>query len=138
MASTEIKDNVDLKNYIQELNDDIHLSISNLREKSLSVSAIRAKWLAYYFKEKENLERIKKAKAKIISQKTTGIKLNDSVLRMKSEEKIVKEDENVKKLNILSENTKANIDYIERCFNILDDFGFSIKNAIECMKLERS
>ena len=43
MASTEIKDNVDLKSYIQELNDDIHLSISNLREKSLSVSAIRAK-----------------------------------------------------------------------------------------------
>ena len=62
----EIKSNKELSRYIKELEEDVQLSVANLREKSLTCSSIRAKWLAYYYKEKENLTRIKNTKAKIL------------------------------------------------------------------------
>lgn len=120
----EIKTNKELAKYIAELDDDVKLTIANLREKSLTCSSIRAKWLSYYYKEKENLSRIKTTKAKIIKQKLESNKVTDSVLRLKSEEAIAKNDETVQKLNKLSEVTQTNIEYIERAMDILANFGF--------------
>ena len=101
----EIKTNKELAKYIAELDDDVKLSLYNLREKSLTCSAIRAKWLSYYYKEKENFARIKSTKAKVLKQKLEGSKVTDSVLRLKSEEAIAKNDETMQKLNKLSEVT---------------------------------
>lgn len=134
----EIKTNKELAKYIEELDDDVKLSLANLREKSLTCSSIRAKWLSYYYKEKENFARIKSTKAKVLKQKMEGNKATDSVLRLKSEEAIAKNDETMQKLNKLSEVTQTNIEYIERAMDILSNFGFTIKNAIETLKLERS
>lgn len=133
----EIKSNKELSRYIKELEEDVQLSVANLREKSLTCSSIRAKWLAYYYKEKENLTRIKNTKAKILKQKMADSKCSDSVLRLKTEENITKNDETMKKLNKLSEITQVNIEYIERAMDILANFGFSVKNVTEVLKLEK-
>lgn len=100
----EIKTNDVLANYIKELADDVKLSEYNLREKSLMCSAIWAKWLSYLFLEKENLQRIADTKQKILKKKMSECKMHDSVLRMKSEDKLSENDENIKKLNLLSKN----------------------------------
>lgn len=55
----------------------------------MTTSAIWAKWLSYLYHEKENLDRINDAKQKIIKKKMSENKMHDSVLRLKSEEKIV-------------------------------------------------
>lgn len=133
----EIILNKELSRYIKELEEDVQLSVANLREKSLTCSSIRAKWLAYYYKEKENLARIKSTKAKLLKQKMADSKCADTVLRLKAEESIAKNDETMKKLNKLSEVTQANIEYIERAMDILANFGFSIKNCVEVLKLEK-
>ena len=132
----EIKSNQILSNYIKEFNQDIKLSISNLREKSLLCSSIWGKWISYLFLEKENLQRILDAKQKILKNKANNIKIKDSLLKLKSEEKIAENDENIKKLNLLQKNTQDCIDYIERTLNVLSSFGFNIKNALEALKLE--
>ncbi len=134
--NVEIKQNTVLSNYIKELNSDVKLNEYNLREKSLLCSSIWAKWLSYLFLEKENLQRILDAKQKILKQKTSSLKTQDSILKMKSEEKISENDENIKKLNILFKNTQDSIDFIERALNILNSFGFNIKNSIEALKLQ--
>lgn len=100
MSDISIKNNKELQKYINELSSDVELNVRNLREKSLMSSSIWAKWLSYLFHEKENLDRIVEMKQKIIKKKTSN-NLNDSVLRMKSEEKISENDENIKKLNSL-------------------------------------
>jgi hypothetical protein len=51
-------------------------------------------------------------------------KISDSVLRLKSEDKISENDENIKKLNLIQKYTKDNIDFIERALTILSNFGF--------------
>lgn len=127
-----------MANYIKEFADDVKLSEFNLREKSLTCSSIWAKWISYLFLERENLHRIVEAKQKILKNKLASSKMQDSVLKMKSEEKIAENDENIKKLNVLFTNTQDCIDYIERSLNILSNFGFSIKNSIEALKLQIS
>lgn len=134
----EIKSNQILSNYIKEFNQDIKLSISNLREKSLLCSSIWAKWISYLFLERDNLQRIVDAKQKIIKNKASNVKMQDSLLKMKSEDKIIANDENIAKLNALQKNTQDCIDYIERTLNVLSSFGFNIKNAIDALKLEMS
>ncbi len=135
MDNREIKNNSLLQKYILELKDDVELNVRNLREKSLMTSSIWAKWLSYLFLEKENLDRILATKQKIIQKKTESVNITDSVLRLKTEEKLLNNDENIKKLNTLQKSTKDNIDYIERALTILSNLGFSIKNTTEIMKL---
>jgi len=132
----ELKENADLQRYIKELEDDVKLTEYNLREKSLLCSSNWAKWLSYLFLEKENMQRIADAKQKILKKKTAAVKSNDSVLRMKSEEKISENDETVKKLNLLSKQTQDKIDYIERALNILQNFGYQVKNVTDVLKLQ--
>lgn len=60
---------------------------------------------------------------------------SDSVLRMKSEDKLAENDETLQKLNELYKKTQTNIDYITQALNILQSFGFSIKNCLEIFKL---
>lgn len=134
--NVEIKTNQVLSNYIKELEQDVKLSEFNLREKSLLCSSIWAKWISYLFLEKENLQRIVDAKQKILKKKTSESKVQDSILRMKSEEKLAENDSNIQKLNALFKNTQDCIDYIERALNILNSFGFNIKNAIDALKLQ--
>lgn len=133
----ELKTNDVLQNYIKELLDDVQLTEFNLKEKSLLCSSIWAKWISYLFLEKENLQRILDAKTKIIKAKTNS-NVKDSILRLKSEEKISENDEKIKRLNEMYKQTQDCIDYIERSLNILSNFGFSIKNTTEVLKLQLS
>lgn len=134
----EIKTNQVLANYIKELSEDVKLTEYNLREKSLTCSSIWAKWLSYLHLEKENLQRISDAKKKILAKKMASTKATDSVLRMKSEDKIVENDETMKKLASLAKQTQDNIDYIERALGILSNFGYQLRNVVEVFKLQFS
>ena len=133
----EFVENDDLNNYTRELNNDMKLTKMNIHEKSLMVSSLRVKWLNYYFKEKENLQRIKKAKDKILKAKLGNSKVSTSVLKMKSEDVLSENDEQIRKLNAMNERVKTNIEFLERAMNILNDFGFSVRNCIDLYKLEK-
>ena len=88
-----------------EFKDDVGLSMQNLREKSLMCSSIWAKWLQYLYKEKENLQRIADTKKKVMQRRMADSKNSDSVLRMKSEDRIMETDETMKKLVDLGRKT---------------------------------
>ena len=98
-------------------------------------SSYWAKWLSYLYKEKENLQRISDAKQKILKKKMSENKMSDSVLRIKSEDKLNENDETLKKLAFLHKTTQTNIDYITQALNIFQSFGFSIKNCIDIYKM---
>lgn len=132
----KIEGNPDMNSYMEELKDDMKISKANILEKSMMVGSLRTKWLNYYFKEKDNLRRIKAAKEKIIRSKVDS-KISDSLLRMKNEDKIARDDPNVAKLNRMYDTVRDNIEFLEKAMNILNDFGFTVKNAIDVIKLER-
>ena len=134
----ELKSNQILTNYIKEFNGDVKLNEFNLKQKSLTCSSIWGKWISYLFLEKDNLQRISNAKQKMIKKKldVNRSSMQDSILKMKAEDKVLQNDEDISKLNILQHNTQECIDYIERALNVLSNFGFSIKNSIDVLKLQ--
>lgn len=132
---SEIVDNISLNEYIKQLNEDTTITKYNLKEKSFTVSALRCKWLSFYKKENENLSRLKEAKDKLLKSKLSNVQNKDSVLRLKSEESIVNNDEKIQKINKLMTQTKDIIDFLERAMNILDSMGYDIKNITEIIKL---
>lgn len=138
LSSSPQMNNKQLTSIIDEFNEDVRLNLSNIKEKALLTSTIRAKWLARYFKEKENLERAIELKNKIIEKKLNNpnAQSKNSLIRIKEEKDLSRNDENVQKLNLVIAQTKKNIEFIERSFPILDGFGFSIKNVIEILRLE--
>lgn len=131
-----IKSNQILSKYMSELTSDVTINMHNIREKSLMSSSIWSKWLNYLFIEKENLQRITDAKKKLLEKKMQSNVNVDSILKLKSEEKISQNDETMKKLQNLYKQTQDNIDYIEKALNILQNFGFNIKNCLESFKLQ--
>jgi len=130
-----LKANELLSKYIKEMTEDVKLTAFNIREKSLTCSSIWAKWISYLFLERENLQRIAAAKAKILKSKMSKT-ASTSLLRMKDEEKLEESDETLQKLAKMAKDTQDCIDYIERSLNVLSSFGFSIKNALESLKLQ--
>lgn len=130
---SELIDNKELNKYMDELATDVNLTMNNIREKSLTVSTIRSKWLGYLFKERENLSRIKDVRSAILKKNADS---STSALRLKSEDKLAEGDEKLQKLAVLQKNTEANLDYIERALNILNDFSWQIRNLVEVLKLE--
>ena len=125
----DILTNEQLASYIKEFNEDVKLSLRTLREKSLMCSSTWAKWLQYLYKEKENLQRISDAKKKVMQRKMAESKNVDSVLRMKSEDKIIESDETMRKLVELGKNTQTNN------YHSILGRNLQIKNCIEVYKL---
>lgn len=129
-------DNKMIESYVNELKEDLSLSIMNIREKSFLISTIRSKWLMYLFKEKECLKKINQKKKEILSDKFKNDN-GKSLIKLKSEESIVQNSAIIQKLNKAIELYQDVINYIEYAMNILNDHGYAIKNAIEVIKLEQ-
>lgn len=128
-----------LNKYYKELDDDVLLSIANLQDKNLRCSAIRGKWLMYLTKEKENKKSLKQAKEEL---KTSLLNKqesdsNKSILQQKNEDNLLKNNEKLLKLNNAIEQLDEVIIFLEYAWNILNDFGYNIKNVIDMVKMEQ-
>ena len=118
--------------YSMELKEDLKLSLSNLREKSLTTSSMKAKWIGYMAKEKEALSKLMSLRGeyqrKVLSQNKTGNAFDK--LRTANVE-----DETLKKIDSTRKNIELSLEVINHAITALSEFGYNIKNAIEVIKL---
>lgn len=127
-----------LQSYCDRLSEDLDVSIINLKEKSLRTSAIRSKWLIYLMKEKENLKLLKEKKETLKSLLIKSLSQeNPSILRQKTEDKILEGNKDLLEIDKAIETLKEVIVFLEYAWNILSDFNYNVKNAIEFIKLEQ-
>lgn len=128
-----------INKYYTELLEDLKLTDLNLHDKSLRYSGVRAKWLMYLSKEKENLKLIQKSKEElknsILNKKETLE--NKSILKQKNESLLLVDNEQYIKLNSVIDMLKETIEFLTFSGEILKDFGYNIKNTIELIKLEQ-
>ena len=89
------------------------------------------------FREKKNREKLRKVREEILKSYAKKDGFSDSVIKMKSEQALAKNDPRLAKIDILTAQNKMVVEYIEMAMNILNDMGYSVKNAIEVLKLER-
>ena len=118
--------------YSNELKEDLKLSLSNLREKSLTTSSMKAKWIGYMAKEKEALTKLVSLRAEYQKKLLANTKGNNAFDKLKSANV---EDETLKKIDATRKNIELSLEVISQAITALSEFGYNIKNAIEVIKL---
>ena len=125
-----------LDKYRDELTHDTELSIRNLREKSLSLSALEAKWAGYYVAEKKQLKRVQDMRQKYVSEKAAKDLANkDAFGRVKA---AAAPDENLKKMDRIRNDLELCIEFIHEAMGIMHNMSFNVKNTIEIFKMENA
>ena len=121
--------------YSNELKEDLKLTMSNLREKALTTSSMKAKWVGYMAKEKDALQRLLAIRAdyqKSILAKNKGGNAFDKLKNS------TQEDETLKKIDATRKNIELSLEVISQAIASLTEFGYNIKNSIEVIKLNNS
>jgi len=118
--------------YSRELKDDLELTLSNLREKSLTTSSMKAKWVGYMAKEKDALQRLVAIRTDYQKTLLAKNKGNNAFDKLRAS---TQEDETLKKIDATRKNIELSLEVIAQAITSLSEFGYNIKNAIEVIKL---
>lgn len=125
-----------------DLLDDISVSLLNVREKSMLVSTIRAKWVMKYFKEKEVMKKLSAAKNHLIDigvgELQTSNTANRSISKMRLAEQVAGSSDKVKQINKMVVDQAEVIQFMEYALNIVSDFNFTVKHVLDALKLEQT
>lgn len=134
---SEIDSNSRLKKYIDEFTADTTVTIQNIKDKSMLVSSIRAKWIRYYFIEKELNDKLKNTLV-IYSKQLKANRLSSANTQSAFFPTIntAEQDEDLQKIKSEIRKSDNCIEYINKAFNVLENFNFQIKNVIDIIKLE--
>jgi len=124
-----------LEKYIKEFDEDVQLTISNIKEKSLMVSSYQSKWIRYYFQEKHLNQKLKDAKLEYTKQHANKLSFKPTQTVMPQ---IQDQDQNIMKLNNEIKNSELCIEFIEKSMAVLEKMNFQVKNVIDIIKLEQS
>jgi hypothetical protein len=135
-------DNKLLERLGKELMDDIKVDLINVRDKAMTVSTIRAKWVMKFFREKEQMAKLQKAKKQVLSQEVNKLQTSSipsrSMSKMRLEEQIVGDNDQIKRLNDTINKQAEVIQFMEYALNIVSDFNFTVKHALDAIKLEQA
>ena len=115
-----------------ELKEDLHLTLSNLREKSLTTSSMKAKWVGYMAKEKEALQKLATLRTEYQRALAAKAKGSNAFDKLKNASQ---EDETLKKIDATRKNIDLSLEVISQAIVSLSEFSYNIKNAIEVIKL---
>lgn len=124
-----------LEKYIKEFDDDVKLTISNIKEKSLLVSSYQSKWIRYYFQERSLGQKLKDAKLEYTRQHANKLSFKPTQTVMPQ---IQDQDQNLVKLNTEIKNSDLCVEFIEKSLAVLEKMNFQVKNVIDIIKLEQS
>ena len=121
--------------YSNELKDDLKLTLSNLREKALTTSSMKAKWVGYMAKEKDALQRLLAIHADYQKTLLAKNKGGNAFDKLKNS---TQDDETLKKIDATRKNIELSLEVISQAIASLTEFGYNIKNSIEVIKLNNS
>lgn len=122
-----------LDNYIKEFDEDVKLTMSNVKDKSLMITSYQSKWIRYYFMEKTLNQKLKDAKVEYSKRCINKLEFKQSLPGIQTEV-----DANIVKLNNELHISELCLDFLEKSMDVLDKMNFQIKNVIDLVKLEMS
>ena len=121
--------------YANELKEDLKLTMSNLREKALTTSSMKAKWVGYMAKEKDAMQRLMAIRSDYQKSLLAKNKSGSAFDKLKNS---TQEDETLKKIDATRKNIELSLEVIAQAITSLSEFGYNIKNSIEIIKLNNS
>ena len=123
--------------YSEELKDDLTLSMMNLREKAMTCSAMKAKWVGYQAKEKDALKRIQTLRTQytqnLAAKKGGVVNAFDKIKNLNSQQ-----DETLKKIDETKKEIDLALEVIAHAISSFTEFGYNIKTFFEIVKMNNS
>ncbi len=135
-----------LDNYMKEFDADVSLNEINIHEKAMLRPSIAAKWCRYEYEEKkfkdkmsEAVEKLKADAKKALFEKKKSLvestMMNESMINIEAE-RIIKQSSAYLKIKDSLAAQEEILRFIAEAKQIIAQFGFDLKNAIEVLKLE--
>ena len=135
-----------LDNYMKEFDADVSLNEVNIHEKAMLRASIAAKWCRYEYEEKklkdkmsEAVDKLKADAKKALFEKKRSLieskMMNESMINIEAE-KIIKQSSAYLKIKGSLAAQEEILRFIAEAKQIVAQFGFDLKNAIEVLKLE--
>jgi len=122
-----------IRRYSNSIKRSLELRDMNIHEKALVAPTIHHGYINSLFKERNYLKRLEKAYTKkkdIIKEEFVDDGRPSFVV-----DREVKQRKDLQKIRDTIELQKELINYLEDCCKVLSQFGYSVKNAVELMKL---
>ncbi len=135
-----------LDHFMNEFSEDLTLNETNIHDKTMLRASLAAKWCRYEYEEKRYKEKITEKIDKLKNDIALEIfekKKQAVVSKMITESMIKIETERVVKLDVRYLDLKDEladqdeiIRFIAEAKQIISQFGYDIKNALDVLKLE--
>lgn len=126
-----------LQEYISELKEDAVINELNIKEKSLLLPGLKAKWVSRLINHKNTLNSLERNKRRLIKnlipqvKESMPVRLSDSVIKESAESTV-----EVQKINNDIESEKILVDFLEKAEKTISSYSFDISNIIKIMQLE--
>jgi hypothetical protein len=131
---------------MKEFESDMTLNETNIHDKTLLRASLAAKWCRYEYEERRFKDKIQAAIDALKNQVATDLfekkkqaianKLATETMIKIETEKLVKNDAKYYDLKKAMEDQDDILRFIAEAKQIISQFGYDIKNAIDVLKLE--
>lgn len=128
---------MDINTYINELKEDAVINELNIKEKSLLLPGLKAKWVSRLITHKNILYSLEKKKKRLIKnllpqlKENMPVRLSDNVIKESAENTL-----EVHTLNEEIDREKSLVDFLEKAEKAVSSYSFDISNIIKIMQLE--
>ena len=126
-----------LETYIEELKKDTIVNELNLKEKALSLPALKAKWVSRLIQHKNEFNRLSTKKKRLIRdsipqvKENLPVKLSDNYIKSKAEELT-----SVSSISDKIQEEEKLIDFLERVEKIMSSMTYDLGNIVKVVQLE--
>ena len=126
-----------LKDYIAELKTDAIINELNLKEKSLLLPGIKAKWVSRLINHKNTLNSLEKNKKRLIKnlipkvRESMPVKLSDNIIKETAEN-----TNEIQNINSEIENEEIIVEFLEKAEKTISSYSYDISNIVKIMQLE--
>ena len=126
--------NTKMRKMYEDAQIDMDLNEMNIREKTLSAIALRAKWACIRFAEENLLQKLKEKREESIEQYSAKYgQMN--VPKFATDSEALKSDE-IQKIDKSITIQEEVVKFAHELCKIFQGFGFDIKNSVDILKLE--
>ena len=129
-----------LNKYEKDFQKDVKLSVGNLKEKSLMEASIKAKWASTLQAERTKGKLLAKTRDNFIEKLRTELSETAAVgsyLAAKQQiETALNSNPTLKRLRQEIADNRQVVELLEMYWQVVQGFGFTIKNSIETLKLD--
>jgi hypothetical protein len=127
-----------LKKLCEEAQKDLTLGIQTILEKSLTDSAMCLKWWKILTSAQEKLKNLKNKRENTLKTKLSEFQPNPMVLRAVKEKQLSESLPEIVSMDNDIQHLIEVVGFLQGVYQIFQKFGFSIKNSLETLKLEKN